>query len=346
MSKLLDDPRIDPRIKASPVGAIPEPPRLLDVASREELLDEANSDAQKEMRDKRLTAYTELFGEQAVPTAGLRGETLSFTSVPDGNTVRINYLRPDTDETLPCVLHIHGGGMQSGSAFDPVTQAWCRTIAHQGVAVASVDFRNCLVASTSEAEVAPFPAGLNDCVSGLRWVIDNASALGIDPARVIVAGESGGGNLTLATGLQLVRDGDTGLVRGLYAMCPFLVGVIPDERFPSTVENEGIIIAGQGNRPLMAYGIKEWENRNPLAWPIFATEDDVAGFPPTVITVNECDPLRDEGIAFYRLLLRAGRTARCYQAMGTVHDTEIFTIACPDISRDAAANIARFAKED
>jgi acetyl esterase/lipase len=71
--------------------------------------------------------------------------------------------------------------------------------------------------------------------------------------------------------------------------------------------------------------------RNPLAWPSFATEKDVQGFPPTVISVNECDPLRDEGIIFYRLLLRAGVPARCRQVMGTMHGTEIFTIACPEL---------------
>jgi acetyl esterase len=63
-----------------------------------------------------------------------------------------------------------------------------------------------------------------------------------------------------------------------------------------------------------------------------------------VISVNECDPLRDEGIEFYRLLLRAGVPARCLQAMGTTHGIEIFAVACPEISADAAASIARFCR--
>ena len=63
-----------------------------------------------------------------------------------------------------------------------------------------------------------------------------------------------------------------------------------------------------------------------------------------MISVNECDPLRDEGIEFYRLLLRAGVPARCRQVMGTMHGTEIFSIACPDISRDTAASIAHFCR--
>jgi acetyl esterase len=94
----------------------------------------------------------------------------------------------------------------------------------------------------------------------------------------------------------------------------------------------------------MAYGIEELERCNPLAWPGFATEDDVRGLVPTMISVNECDPLRDEGVNFYRLLLRAGVQARCRQVMGTVHGTEIFAMRCPDISRDTAASIAEFVR--
>jgi acetyl esterase/lipase len=61
--------------------------------------------------------------------------------------------------------------------------------------------------------------------------------------------------------------------------------------------------------------------------------------------VNECDPLRDEGINFYRLLLREGVEARCRQVMGTMHGTEIFPIACPEISRDTARSIAEFCRQ-
>ena len=93
-----------------------------------------------------------------------------------------------------------------------------------------------------------------------------------------------------------------------------------------------------------AYGIEEFEKQNPLAWPLFSTEDDVTGFPKTVISVNEADPLRDEGIAFYRLLLRAGVPARCRQVMGTIHGTEVFPIACPEISRDTARDLAALCK--
>jgi acetyl esterase/lipase len=204
-----------------------------------------------------------------------------------------------------------------------------------------VDFRNALTPSSVE-EVAPFPAGLNDCVSGLRWLVANASDLGIDADRVIVAGESGGGNLTLATGLKLKQDGDIGLIKGLYALCPYIAGQWPLPQHPSSTENNGILLDLHNNRGAMAYGIDEFDRGNPLAWPGFATEEDVRGLPSVMISVNECDPLRDEGIEFYRLLLRAGVPARCRQVMGTIHGTEVMPFVCPEISRDTAASIAVF----
>ncbi len=81
-----------------------------------------------------------------------------------------------------------------------------------------------------------------------------------------------------------------------------------------------------------------------MAWPGLATVDDVAGLPPTIISVNECDPLRDEGIEFYRLLLEAGVEARCRQVMGTMHGTEMFPLVCPEISRDSARDLAAFCR--
>lgn len=70
----------------------------------------------------------------------------------------------------------------------------------------------------------------------------------------------GGGNLTLSTGLKLKQDGDMNLIQGLYALCPYIAGERPQEHLPSSIENNGLL--------------------------------------PTVISVNECDPLRDEGIEF------------------------------------------------
>jgi acetyl esterase len=110
------------------------------------------------------------------------------------------------------------------------------------------------------------------------------------------------------------------------------------------VENNGILLDLHSNYGAMGYGIESFEARDPLAWPGFATVDDVRGLPPTCISVNECDPLRDEGVNFYRLLLSAGVRASGRQVMGTIHGTEIFPNACPDISQETARSIADFCR--
>ena len=97
---------------------------------------------------------------------------------------------------------------------------------------------------------------------------------------------------------------------------------------------------------MLGYGIEHLEQKNPLAWPYFAQDTDLKGLPPVVISANECDPLRDENIFFYRKLLAAGVAARCRLIMGTMHATEMFLpTACPEISHDGAAHLALFAKK-
>ena len=343
MSKLSEDRRIDPRIKAmfGAMDTVPQPT----AASREELLAIMNSLEAQAGNAALLEFLASADNEDVAPSTGLDVSTVTFQSEPDGNTVNIQLIRPQSDEPLPCVYYIHGGGMMIMSCYDGNYKAWGRIIAQQGVAVAMVDFRNCVTPS-SAPEVAPYPAGLNDCVSGLRWISDNAAELGIDANRIIVAGESGGGNLTLAVGLRLVRERATDLIQGLYALCPYIAGSWPREDLPSSTENNGILLDLWSNTGAMAYGIEEFENQNPLAWPGFANEEDVRGMPPTVISVNECDPLRDEGIEFYRLLLRAGQPARCRQVMGTIHGTEVFPMTCTDISQDTARDLAAFCRGD
>ncbi len=94
----------------------------------------------------------------------------------------------------------------------------------------------------------------------------------------------------------------------------------------------------------MAWGIEASNNRNPIDWPSLAPEDDVKGLPPAVITVNECDPLRDGNVVFYRLLLASGVSALCRQMIGAPHGIGIFPVLCPDIARSTAVGIANFAK--
>ncbi len=338
---IADDPRLDPRLK-NILSSFPNR-EVKNVANRQELLDQANTTEAKALVAA-MTGFMEMCdNEDIAPSNGLTISTREFTSDPDGNTIRVQMIQKESATPRPCVYYIHGGGMQALSCFNGNYRAFGKIIAAQGVNVAMVDFRNSISPSSTE-EVAPYPAGLNDCVSGLKWIIANAAELNIDPDRIIVSGESGGGNLTLALGLRLKQDGDIGLINGLYALCPYIAGTWPQERYPSSIENNGILLDLHNNTGAMSYGIEEFEKGNPLAWPSFAKGEDVRGLPPTVISVNECDPLRDEGIEFYRLLLREGVEARCRQVMGTMHGTEAFPIACPDITQDTARSMADFCR--
>merc|ERR1712167_26456 len=104
-----------------------------------------------------------------------------------------------------------------------------------------VDFRNSEVPSMTNQKVKPYPAGLNDCYSGLIWCHEHAVELGVDPKRVCVAGESGGGNLAIATALKCKREGRLDLIpNGFFALCPYIAGVWPQTaeemaKYPSQV---------------------------------------------------------------------------------------------------------------
>lgn len=339
MPDAANDRRLDPRIAAFmqnfPTRALPN------VSSREELMAQAAT-PEAQQATAMLKAGLDMMDNEAVASSeGLDISDHTFTSSPDGNTVNVRLIKPAGQSDLPCVYYIHGGGMVALSCYYGNYQAWGRIIAATGMAVAMVDFRNAEVPS-SVPEVAPFPAGLNDCVSGLKWLAKNASEFGIDANKLVIAGESGGGNLTLATAMSLKQQGEMGLVKGLYVLCPFIVGGYPNPEYPTTEENNGYVIDTHNNRVLHAYGMEAFEAKNPLAWPIFASKDDLAGLPPTMISLNECDPLRDEGLELYRRMLEAGVSARCRQVMGTAHGSEIVPMVCPDISRDTAANMRQF----
>jgi acetyl esterase/lipase len=319
-------------------------PALPEACTREEMLAAMAAPAQAQGGNP-LASLTGILGavdyEQVSPQAGVTVRDVQIASSPDGNTINLQIISPEGRGPWPCVYYIHGGGMAMLSCYDANYRAWGRLIAHQGVKVVMVDFRNALIPS-SVPEVAPFPAGLDDCVSGLRWLRSHAADLDVDPARIVVAGDSGGGNLTIAVALRLKRDGDLAGLAGLYALCPMIGGTWPAAPGSSALRNAGLLMDLRSDFAGVVYGVEELRSRNPLAWPGFATEADLAGLPPTVINVNEFDPLLDDGLELYRKLLNAGVSVRCRQQMGTVHATEIFVVCCPDVSLDVARDLAAF----
>jgi len=335
--------RLDPRLHSfiNLIGDAPEKRN----STRDEAVAAANTPDAIAGREKWQQFVNLSDNEQIAPSKGLKIWSEKITSHPDNNSINLQIIRPDTDEILPCVYYIHGGAMSQLSCYLGNYRAWGKMIAAHGVAVVMVDFRNSVGPSSVE-ETGPFPCGLNDCLSGLRWLHNNSEKLRIDSSQVTVSGDSGGGNLSMALAITLNRSNELKLVAGLYLFCPYLMGDYPNDAFPSSIENNKILLDLDGNGPVLGYGIEHLEQRNPLAWPYFAQDSDLKGLPPVVISANECDPLRDENIFFYRKLLAAGVAARCRLIMGTMHATEMFLpTACPEISHDGAAHLALFAKK-
>ena len=268
-SRIVEDPRIDPRIKAL-FGAFDMPPSLGDVASREELLEEANS----EDALARRTILTEFMAmcdtEEVAPSKGLNVTEYSVTSEPDGNTINIRFIRPDAPRTAAVrLLHPWRRHADRCPATTATYRAWGRIIAAQGVAVAMVDFRNCVVPS-SAPEVAPFPAGLNDCVSGVKWVAAHARRARHRPRPHRRRGrerrrEPHARHRSPAEARRRPRPHP----RSLRAVPVHRRAVAAMEN-PSSTENNGILLDLHNNRGAMAYGIDEFASRNPLAWPGFA----------------------------------------------------------------------------
>ncbi len=260
----------------------------------------------------------------------------------DGNTITLYVHRPaSTTGAVPAILHIHGGGMGLLMATDLQFVRWRDELASRGVVVVGVEFRN----SGGRLGPHPFPAGLDDCTAALRWLHANRATLGV--SAIVVSGESGGGNLTLATTLRAKRDGHLDEIDGVYAQCPYISGLYaqqPDE-LPSLRENEGYFLEQSGMAVTASiYDPTGEHSTDPLAWPYHATNDDLAGLPPHVISVNELDPLRDEGLAYHHKLLAAGVRSVGRMVIGTSHAADvIFRSAIPDIYAASARDLVGFA---
>jgi acetyl esterase len=334
-----DDPRADPRMLAAmaPIGlAELAPPMPLDPSSELELLLEYVAAAE--------FGFESVFGalvSDTTPAAGV-DRTVEVIRGSDGNDITLFIHRP-TDATgpLPGILHLHGGGMVILEAAGASYQSWRDHLALTGLVVVGVEFRN----GGGKHGPYPFPAGLTDCTSALRWTAANRDRLGID--KIVVSGESGGGNLTLATTLQAKRDGHLGEIAGVYAQCPYISNAWDksDARLASLHENDRYLLSCDQMVAMAKVYDPEGDNAtNPLAWPYHATTADLTGLPPHVISVNQLDPLRDEGLAYFRKLLDAGVSAVSRTVNGTCHAGDcIFVEAMPDVHMATIRDIKSFA---
>jgi acetyl esterase len=271
--------------------------------------------------------------------------TASITGV-DGNEITLHIFRPrGVAGPLPGVVYTHGGGMAILTTDNPVHRRWCTDLALAGAVVVMVDFRNACTAATHD----PFPAGVEDCLAGAVWVHEHRGELGL--SSVVTQGESGGGNLAIATALLAKRRG-IDAIDGVYASVPYISGGYGWDRerrlaeLPSLIENDGYFIeTGMMDLLVRAYDPHGEHIEDPIAWPYYATEEDLRGLPPFVISVNELDPLRDEGIAFARKLARAGVAVSARVNLGIVHGAEvIFRHYIGASSEAAVTDVVGFAK--
>jgi len=333
------DPRVDPRLIAALApfgmdGAPPEPPVRLE-SSLQAKLDYLASTEQA-MGGVFASFFNNL---PAITNVERRTEVVRGR---DGNEIKLFIHRPrNASGALPCVYHLHGGGMVMMSAADPGYIRWRDELATQGLVVVGAEFRN----GGGKLGNYPFPAGLNDCMDGLRWTFEHKGPLGI--SRIIISGESGGGNLSLAVCLKAKQDRCLEQVAGVYALCPYIYGAWdqPGKDLPSLYENEGYM----GPREMMSvlasvYDPERKNSSNPLCWPYHATLEDLRGLPPHIISVNELDALRDEGLAYYHKLLQAGVSCFGRTVNGTCHAADVlFPGVIPEVRAATLRDIKGFA---
>ena len=337
---LRDDPRLDPRLLAAiePFGlADPLPPSALDATTPLERIRTVL--ARLEAGSAHMIG---LATEGLDPVLGVERSTRTVTA-PQGHELTLYLHRPEAVEgPLPAVLHLHGGGGVMMAAADDNYVRWRDELAALGLLVVGVEFRN----GAGRLGPHPFPAGLDDVTTALTWTHEHRDELGV--SNLILQGDSGGANLALATALRARRDATLHRIDGVYALCPYISGSYaePPAELASLVENDGYLVSvaflGAMAR---AYTPEPDDARHPLAWPLHANDTDLVGLPPHVISVNELDPLRDEGLAHYRRLLAAGVPARGRTVLGTFHAAENNYFAqIPDIARSTLADIAWFAR--
>jgi acetyl esterase len=224
-----------------------------------------------------------------------------------GGKLGLRIYTPKGEGPHPLLVFFHGGGFVVGdlNSHDDL----CRRLAAQaGRVVVSVDYRL--------APEHPFPAASDDCLAATRWAADHARELRADPARIVVAGDSAGGNLAAVTALRL-RDEAGPRLSGQLLYYP--VTDYFDPGTPSYRENaEGRLLT----REAMVWFWEQYlsnptQAADPRACPLRAP--DLAGLPPALVLTAGLDPLRDEGEAYAQRMKAAGVEAHLTRYPHSIH---------------------------
>lgn len=234
-------------------------------------------------------------------------ETLTVDGGEGPRAARL-YRPEDAEEAPPLLVFFHGGGFVIGDleTHDLQARRLCRDV---GALVLSVDYRL--------APEAPFPAALEDCLAATRQAFVQAQSLGADPARVVVAGDSAGGNLAAVVAQQL-RDAG-----GPIPAAQLLIYPVTDSSdrhgrvHASRRENaEGYMLTLADMHWFEDHYAGDTDRADPRLSPLHG---ELAGLAPAVVVTAEYDPLRDEGEAYARALAGAGVTVRSRRFDGLIH---------------------------
>ncbi|MEU9463838.1 MULTISPECIES: alpha/beta hydrolase [unclassified Streptomyces] len=241
---------------------------------------------------------------------GVESSEHRVPGAPDAPEVPVAVFRPvGAGTALPAVLYVHGGGfiLEEGDGDRALAARWAADL---GAVVVSVRYRL--------APEHPYPAATDDCYAALEWLAGNAAGLGVDPARIAVAGISAGGGLAAALAL-LARD------RGGPALCFQLLDIPElDDRLETPSMRE-FTDTPVWNRP---NAVQSWRaylgaDRAPdapvPAYAAPARAEDLTGLPPAYVAVSDLDPLRDEGLDYAQRLVQAGVPTELHLFPGTFH---------------------------
>lgn len=269
-----------------------------------------------DLLEQRRLADTTMLLASTGPEAGV--EVSDHTVVVSGGAITVRVTRPVAVAAggvpAPAYLFVHGGGWFQGNL--DTAEVECGPMASTvPCVVVSVGYRL--------APEHPFPVPVEDCVAAYRWLLDQAGALGVDPARIAVGGTSAGGNLAVALCLA-ARD------RGLPAPCLQLLDVpcldltlaSPSMRDPGCQAG----LTGDAVAEFAARYVPDPAQRtDPLASPLLAA--DLSGLPPAVVVVAELDPVRDDGERYLERLHEADVPAMGIRVLSHPHGGWIIPVS-------------------
>jgi acetyl esterase/lipase len=228
--------------------------------------------------------------------------------------VRVRVYRPaDQPRQLPAMLWIHGGGYVMGD-IEQDDRLMMQLVKRIGMVAVSVDYRL--------APENPFPAPVEDCYSGLKWLFAHAGEIGVDSSRIAIGGASGGGGL--AAGLALMaRDRKEVKVAFQLLIYPMI-----DDR-NSTPASHAITDPRMWNRQSNHLGWRAYLGRDgggPDVSPYAAASraTDLSNLPPAYIPVGALDLFVDENIEYAQRLIQAGVPTELHVYPGAFHGFDLF----------------------